>query len=62
MNKIHNHKRTRSSVHVAHRQSEMNEKFLEYIDHATTSDEIENQICRKMNDANVFANAKPSDV
>ena len=62
MDKTHNHEGTRPSAHVAHRQSEMNEEFLEYIDHATTSDEIEDQICRKINDVNVFANAKFFDV
>ena len=62
MNKIHNHEKIRSFVYVAHRQNEMNEKFLEYIDHAIISNEIENQICRKMNDVNIFANAKSFNV
>ena len=62
MNKIHNHEKTRSFVYFAHRQNEINEKFLEYVDHATNLNKIENQICRKLNDVNVFANVKSFDV
>lgn len=62
VDKIHNHEGTRSSSHVAHRQNEMDEEFIEYVDHATGSGETEGQIRRELNDANVLTGAKPSDI
>ena len=62
MNKTHNHEFTRVFFHVAHRQNEMNEKFIEYVDRATSSDEIEDQICQMSNNANDFTDAKSSDI
>ena len=62
MNKTHNHESTRVFSHVAHRQNEMNEKFIEYVDRATSLSEIENQICQMSNNVNDFTNAKSFDI
>ena len=62
MNKTHNHESTRIFSHVAHRQNEMNEKFIEYVDRTTSSNKTENQICQMSNNVNDLTNAKSFDI
>lgn len=42
MNKIYNYRKIRIFFHVVHRQNEMNEKFIKYVDQTTSLNKIKN--------------------